>query len=570
MMGHKKGKRKQRTTEQVAYRFGFVLNNVPVAVYTALIMLRLLDWLKGYGKKARWVFQHEVGETGHEHVQGYLHIRRTTATSPDRCSTLVKKMEAVTQLPIKDINIRIESNAGYGALGRYCTKDGEGKNSGTQWSDPGFRRETMQDRLEPTAEEKELKKLVEEKGLAYQKKTIKYIQHPAKDQRHTVWWWSEVGRTGKSTFVRYLNVWHKAIVIGPGKARNMAQALLSQIELIQKQGGDPAEHLRVMIIDFTRAEGGEAKGVDSEVCQFIEQVKNGSVACEKYKSQQLNLNHWLDGNPPKVIVFANREPERTAMSADRWLVGQITEQLPVEVENLAEAFDWNEGGWDGCQPSTDFKDKIDEISKAKEMEAARKKAADAVPGLEELAAGLLGEEWVPAAMMAQLEAAAAAGPAPMVWDPNGEGDKAKEKEAKEKEAKEKESKEEKKVELTTEEREALAMAANPAVAQWVKETAARKALEEAGPTGKKRLKMVLPVNEDLIDFTEDGNVLCKVCKGFKECKEMGGATCICVCFYCKHLTEECTCTGQPHVLLEDHQVPKEAQDGIGYESLEDE
>lgn len=570
-MGDKRNKRKQRMPEPVAYRFGWVLNNVPKAVYFALMMARLLDWLKAYGKKARWVFQHEIGETGHEHVQGYLHIRRTTATSPDRISTLLNKLAAITQLPMKDISVRIESNAGYGALGRYCTKEGDGKNSGTQWSDGGFRRETLNDRAEPTQEEIDLKKTIETHGLAYQKKTIKYIKHPKADGRQAVWWWSRVGRTGKSTFVRYLNVWHKAIVIGPGSSRNMAQSLLTAIEMVQNTGGDPADHLGVIVIDFTRAEGAEAKGVDAEVCQFIEQVKNSSVLCEKYKSQQLNLQKWLEGKAPKVIVFANREPDRSTMSADRWCVGEITQQLPEVVEDLAAQFDWNEDGWEGCEPSEDWKEKIEKVAAAKKAEEERKKAEEAVPDLANVMEALVGmEEFLGinsvdvAADMKAWAAVPQVPPQVMVWDPTEE-------EKKEKEPKPKEAPEEKKKEISRDEREKIAAAADPQVAAWLKSNEERKAQEKQvnGKPANRYKKVLMKVNEQLIDFRSDGKIICIVCDGEKEAGPDAHG-CTCYCYNCNFPVEECQCApNMPEVLVPQNRVPAEVAEGLPQESPEE-
>ena len=55
--------------------------------------------------------------------------------------------------------------------------------------------------------------------------------------------------------------------------------------------------------------------------QVMESIKNGRVFSAKYESKMKVFD------PPHVICFANFEPKREAMSADRWAIVDL--EAPV-------------------------------------------------------------------------------------------------------------------------------------------------------------------------------------------------------------------------------------------------
>lgn len=119
------------------------------------------------------------------------------------------------------------------------------------------------------------------------------------DDRSITWIWDEKGRTGKSSFCKYLCLKHKAIIVG-GRDCDMKYAVS---EYTKNTGKYP----KIVLIDLARA---------FKVGKFsytgIEDIKNGCFFTSKYESGMCM------GNPPHIIVFANIEPEYDKMTKDKW------------------------------------------------------------------------------------------------------------------------------------------------------------------------------------------------------------------------------------------------------------
>jgi len=75
---------------------------------------------------------------------------------------------------------------------------------------------------------------------------------------------------------------------------------------------------KVVIFDLART----ASLVDAEtvIYEVLEMLKNGFISSGKYDSTTRFIQ------PLNVLVFANNEPDRTAMSADRRCIQEINEQ----------------------------------------------------------------------------------------------------------------------------------------------------------------------------------------------------------------------------------------------------
>lgn len=128
--------------------------------------------------------------------------------------------------------------------------------------------------------------------------TLSTSPHP----RKILWYWSDVGRTGKSTTIRLIETrlgFSKVQVFLGGKVADVGFAL------------DPEKS--VFIFDMCR---------DSfEFLNYglLEQIKNARIWCPKYQS----CTKLLSNGTPHVLVFANQEPDRSKLSDDRWDVHRL-------------------------------------------------------------------------------------------------------------------------------------------------------------------------------------------------------------------------------------------------------
>lgn len=113
------------------------------------------------------------------------------------------------------------------------------------------------------------------------------------DNDRTIWWyWDEKGGIGKSSFCKWAYVHLKAEVFKNSKSDNIAYAV--------------SNNPKIIIFDLSRSiEGHINYGI-------IEDLKNGMVFSGKYESRTKVFNS------PRIIIFANFEPDTRKMSMDRW------------------------------------------------------------------------------------------------------------------------------------------------------------------------------------------------------------------------------------------------------------
>lgn len=131
----------------------------------------------------------------------------------------------------------------------------------------------------------------------FQSALVRIISEPV-DPRKVYWTWDHTGGSGKSFFTDYLVAFHGAVVFTGGRVCDIAHAYNYQ---------------RVVIFDLART---MEEKLDA-VFQCIENFKNGRFFSAKYES------HCKVFSPPHVIVFSNFGPDRSKLSADRWVVWQI-------------------------------------------------------------------------------------------------------------------------------------------------------------------------------------------------------------------------------------------------------
>lgn len=129
----------------------------------------------------------------------------------------------------------------------------------------------------------------------WQIEIINKIEGPV-DKRKIHWYWEPNGNVGKTIFTRHLLIKYKCAFFQGGKKSDIAYAY----------NGEP-----ICIFNFPRTSEGHIS------YDAIEGLKDGLVFSAKYESRYKIFNR------PHVIVFANFEPDYSALSSDRWDVNYI-------------------------------------------------------------------------------------------------------------------------------------------------------------------------------------------------------------------------------------------------------
>lgn len=117
--------------------------------------------------------------------------------------------------------------------------------------------------------------------------------------RQILWYYDEIGNTGKSTFSMWLlrSFPEKVQVFLGGKSVDVAFYLDSS--------------KTIFIFDYSR------DAMEYINYGTLEQIKNGFVWSPKYNSMVKQFK------TPHVVCFSNQEPDRTKLSRDRWNINHI-------------------------------------------------------------------------------------------------------------------------------------------------------------------------------------------------------------------------------------------------------
>jgi hypothetical protein len=125
-----------------------------------------------------------------------------------------------------------------------------------------------------------------------------------------MWVWEAKGGVGKTMLAKWLIVNKGAFYLQNGKNTDIAHAYRSQ---------------EYVVVDLTRSQEGMFN------YGMLESFKNGIFFSPKYESQTKIFK------PAKIVVFANWEPDKTKLSADRWDVHHIANlAIPQQREEEEE------------------------------------------------------------------------------------------------------------------------------------------------------------------------------------------------------------------------------------------
>ena len=211
-------------------------------------------------------FQLEKGKLGTPHYQGYIHFT-------NKCSPF-------SQIPNKRIHWEVCKDINEAII--YCQKL---PRIAGPWL-KGVERRT------------ELVPICRADLRPWQNEIIGIISKQPHD-RHIYWYWEPTGNTGKTTFAKYLVVYHSAVVLS-GKSADMKNAIASM-----------KHYPQVILVDCPRS------GTNFICYKGLEEIKNALFFSGKYESKM------VCGHIPHLIIFSNSPPEYAQLSQDRWVVTRI-------------------------------------------------------------------------------------------------------------------------------------------------------------------------------------------------------------------------------------------------------
>lgn len=145
----------------------------------------------------------------------------------------------------------------------------------------------------------EVVKTVLDKPYKWQQDVLDMLKLPA-DSRKIFWYYDSVGGRGKTHLAKYIVGEFGAYYSRGGKTVDISYAYNFE---------------KIVIFDYTRD---HEEYVNYGV---MEMFKDGMIVSSKYESTVKMVN------PPHVLVFANFEPDRSKMSADRWCVTNLAPSL---------------------------------------------------------------------------------------------------------------------------------------------------------------------------------------------------------------------------------------------------
>ena len=230
----------------------------------------------GSNGSKKYVFQEEIGDSGTEHLQGYVKF--------------CKKVRPLTKF--KDITcIYWEKCRSPDHSIAYCSDPDKRKENGRIWSRGIDLPEALV--ILPRTD-----------FYPWQERALSFLQDNS--DRTIYWIWESNGNVGKSSFVKYLCVKHNALLLS-GKGSDIKYGV---VKFKESTGLYP----RIIVIDIPRTV------LDYVSYSAIEEVKNGCFFSGKYEGQMCLFNS------PVILCFANETPKTEKMSLDRWKIFSINDK----------------------------------------------------------------------------------------------------------------------------------------------------------------------------------------------------------------------------------------------------
>lgn len=247
---------------------------------------QLNEYLEEATRKCKWyIIGKEVAPTtGMKHLQVYLYY--------DNDRTFVEMKNKFKTAHIEKAKGTPKHNA------VYCSKE---KDFITNMDIPKAK--------------KPIKTINENQLYDWQKK-LEALHNTEPDDRTIYWVWEPTGKTGKSSFTKYMKVKYgdEVCILNSPKSADILTCA--------------NEEYKTYIFDFSRSQEGY------EPWNALEQLKNGMITDAKLKKKARQLIF----NSPHVICFSNFEPEQHKLSNDRWKIIRIRNNLFEDRVGLINLF----------------------------------------------------------------------------------------------------------------------------------------------------------------------------------------------------------------------------------------
>lgn len=265
-------KKVAREPLQQYYAFRFTFEKVDPQI--------LVDWLddnaEAYG------YQVEQGARGQKHYQGTFDLGRQNRLRVTPLQAMLSESIPKLEFPVKDYCKRSMSNA----ANRYGMKE-ESRVDGPWYKGVVF---------DEIADELVYKVDIELRP--WQLKIKDRVLDVDSDNRHIWLFWEPNGGLGKTTFQKWIYQNYANVLVVGGKAADMKNAI---VELLDKQAksGLPLKLPDIIIINIPKS-----YNTDYFCPTGTEEVKDMFFQSGKYHGGM------VDGRPPKMIIFANKEPPK--------------------------------------------------------------------------------------------------------------------------------------------------------------------------------------------------------------------------------------------------------------------
>ncbi|AXH73674.1 MAG: replication-associated protein [Cressdnaviricota sp.] len=234
-----------------------------------------------------YTFRLEHGDKGVKHYQCWIQTKEK-----ERPSTFAKKIRA--QIDWSDCMHVAHAHDGF-AVKNYCSDPAkEGHVAGPWSSVKVFTKRNM---------------LQYSEMVPWQKAAADMVDEPA-DDRDIYWLHDDSGCTGKTSWAKYM-------VVNKG-ARLLKWSKANDIRNLVVEGGAKDCY----IFDLSRTKPTDFSNED--MYNALEEIKDGNVVSGKYGGKTMIFDE------PFVFVLANRMPDKSCLSADRWVIKRVP-RLPTSV-----------------------------------------------------------------------------------------------------------------------------------------------------------------------------------------------------------------------------------------------
>jgi hypothetical protein len=139
----------------------------------------------------------------------------------------------------------------------------------------------------------------------WQEELYNEIKPKCTNDRSIIWYYDELGSSGKTVFAKHMTMYHKALISTHANAYHIATTLQKKIE-----EGNP---VNIVIINLSRQQS------DHSIYQGLEMLKDGMVTSQKYVGETMIFDS------PHVIVFSNFLPNKDHCSLDRWDIRTLSD-----------------------------------------------------------------------------------------------------------------------------------------------------------------------------------------------------------------------------------------------------